>query len=263
MTHLERLQTDFQAYLIDDAKGAAFTHCIVDDTKVGVKKRLGIYYDAYRFRIIEALTTVYPKLKILLGDDLFESIARAYIDQYPSTYCNMRWYGSNMRDYLLAALPQHPIAAEMATFEWSLGLAFDAEDAPILTLQDLTEVPVEEWSDLKFMFHPSVQLLPLQWNIVQLWNALEKDETPPSIIKTHEPCLIWRAGFNLNEGLNSHFRSIETSEYTAIQLAISGASFGDLCDSLQNAFGEEEATTKASQYLSGWLNDGVISKTIN
>ena len=55
MTHLERLQTDFQAYLIDDAKGAAFTHCIVDDTKVGVKKRLGIYYDAYRFRIIEAL----------------------------------------------------------------------------------------------------------------------------------------------------------------------------------------------------------------
>ena len=37
--------------------------------------------------------------------------------------------------------PQHPIAAEMAAFEWALSLAFDAEDASILSLQDLAEIP--------------------------------------------------------------------------------------------------------------------------
>ena len=80
MSHLAKLQADFQAYLMDDVKGAAFKKQIIDDKKVGVKTRLGIYYDAYRLRIIEALASAYPNLKKLLGDDLFDSTARTYID---------------------------------------------------------------------------------------------------------------------------------------------------------------------------------------
>jgi hypothetical protein len=90
MSHLATLQSEFQAYLVDENKGEAFAQFIVDDATVGAKKRLGIYYDVYRFRIIEALATVYPKLKIILGDDLFDSTARTYLDQYPSTFRNLR-----------------------------------------------------------------------------------------------------------------------------------------------------------------------------
>lgn len=259
MSQLAKLQNDFQAYLIDADKGAAFKSRIVDDIKVGAEKRLGIYYDAYRFRIIEALATAYPKLKIILGDDLFDSTARAYIDQYPSTYRNMRWVGGKMQTHLLETLPQHPIAAEMAAFEWALGLAFDAADASMLTLQDLAEIPPELWADLKFEFHPSVLLLPLKWNVVQVWNVLDKDEAPPGIAKTEEACLIWRAGLNLDSGLNSHFRSLAKTEYAAIQLAMSGACFGVLCEKLQETCSEEEATMLAAQYLSTWLYDGLIS----
>ena len=82
------------------AKAQSFTKQIVNDKKVGVKKRLGIYADAYRLRIIEALSNSYPILKALLGDDLFEQAARLYIDQYPSTYRNMRWVGDKMAEHL-------------------------------------------------------------------------------------------------------------------------------------------------------------------
>ena len=41
MSNLTQLQNDFQAYLLDASKGAAFTKQIVNDKKVGVKKRLG------------------------------------------------------------------------------------------------------------------------------------------------------------------------------------------------------------------------------
>ena len=61
MTHLSQLQTDFQAYLLDDAQGINFINAIVNDQKVGATKRLSIYVDAYRLRIIEALATAYPK----------------------------------------------------------------------------------------------------------------------------------------------------------------------------------------------------------
>jgi hypothetical protein len=261
MSHLAKIQTDFQAYLFDDVKGAAFKSQIIDDAKVGARKRLSIYYDAYRFRIIEALATAYPKLHVMLGDELFDQTARSYIDQFPSTYRNMRWVGGNMQTHLKNTLPQHPIAAEMAAFEWALGLAFDAEDSPILGLQDLAAVPPENWVALKFSFHPSLQLLNLKWNVVQIWNALEKEEPPPAIAKTDEASLVWRKGVSLESGLNSHFRSLDAAEYAALQLVILGASFGALCEKLQENASEEEATMQAAQYLAGWLNEGLISTT--
>ena len=155
----------------------------------------------------------------------------------------------------------------MAAFEWALGLAFDAEDAPVLALEDLAAIAPEAWADLKFSFHPSLHMLPLQWNVLQIWNALEKQEAPPAIAKTDEACLIWRQGFNLGSnlgfdlerGLNSHFRSLDFAEYAALQLAISGASFGALCEKLQENATEEEATMLAAQYLAGWLNEGMIT----
>ena len=254
MSHLAQLQSDFQAYLMDDVKGAAFKAQIVNDKKVGVKKRLGIYYDAYRLRIIEALTNVYPMLKALLGDEMFDRTARSYIDQYPSTYRNMRWVGDQMQLHIQKILPQHPVAAELAAFEWALSLAFDAKDEPNLTLQDLAAIPPEDWADLKFVFHPSLHILQLHWNILPIWGALNSKETPPKSVKTNVACLIWRMD------LNSHYRSLDTAEHAALQSAIAGASFGALCEQLQENTSEEQATMQAAQYLSGWLNDGLITK---
>ena len=254
MSQLAQLQSDFQAYLMDDVKGAAFKAYIINDKKVGVKKRLGIYYDAYRLRIIEALANAYPILKAMLGDEVFNRTARSYIEQYPSTYCNMRWVGDQMQIHLQKALPQHAVAAEMATFEWALSLAFDAEDVPSLALQDLAAISPEDWADLKFDFHPSIHLLQLQWNILPIWRALNSKETPLKAAKTNAACLIWRMN------LNSHYRSLDAAEHAALQSAIAGANFGVLCEQLQENASEEEATTQAAQYLSGWLNDGLITK---
>lgn len=258
MSHLAQLQADFQAYLIDDMKGAAFTNRIIDDAKVGVKKRLGIYYDAYRLRIIEALATGYPKLKALLGDDLFISIARQYIDQYPSTYRNMRWYGGHMREHLLYVLPQHPIAAEMAAFEWALSLAFDAEDLPELTLQNLAEIPAENWSALQFKFQPTIHVVRLQWNIIPIWKALDAEEAPPEFSQDsiYTSWLIWR------KNLNSQFRSMVEMEVIALHLAMAGSSFGDVCETLecQTSDTAEEAMMMAAQYIAGWLQAGMISE---
>ena len=256
MSHLSDLQTDFQAYLLNDSQGVRFINAIINDQKVGAIKRLSIYADAYRLRIIEALATAYPKLHSLLGDDFFDSTARSYIKQYPSTYRNMRWVGGEMAAYLQTSLLQHPIASEMAQFEWALGLAFDAEDAPIFSLQELAKIPPENWAALKFVLHPSAHLLPLQWNVVQIWNALNDEETPPNAVLTSAPCLVWRMD------LNAHFRSVDAAEYDALQLVIAGASFGELCEKLQQNTSEEAASMQAAQYLSGWLNEGLISRAV-
>jgi hypothetical protein len=259
--HLIQLQNDFQAYLLDNhlqdtSKAAAFTKKIVNDKKVGVKKRLSIYADAYRLRIIEALASAYPILKALLGDALFDNTARGYIDNYPSTYRNMRWVGDQMAVHLQHTLPQHPIAAEMAQFEWALSLAFDAEDTPILQLEDLAAIAPENWGDIQLKAHPSVQLLALEYNVLLVWQALNEAQTPPAVEKINEPCIVWR------KDLGSYYRAIETLEMRASQQILQGISFGELCEFIQTEehLEADAAMQIAARYLSTWLNDGVLQK---
>lgn len=256
MNSLAQLQADFQAYLLNSSKGAAFTKKVVNDKKVGVKRRLGIYADAYRLRIIEALASAYPMLKALIGDDLFDKAALSYIEQNPSTYRNMRWVGDQMAAHLQLTLPQYPIAAEMAQFEWALSLAFDAEDAPVLSLQDLAAIPPEDWADLRFKFHPAVQLLNPTFNVLLVWQALNAEDAPPKIQQINEPYVVWR------KDLSSHYRSLEIAEYAAIQQMMAGANFGDLCEKLQESASEEEATTQAAQYLATWLSEGLLTALV-
>lgn len=252
MSKLAQLQADFQASILNEDH-TTFKSCVVDDAKVGAEKRLSIYADAYRLRIIEALSMAYPKLHRLLGDDLFDTTARQYIDQYPSQYRNMRWVGDQMREHLLKVLPQHPIASELAYFEWALGLAFDAEDAHIVTMQYLAAIPPETWGALSFVLHPSVQLLAMQWNVIPIWQALDVEETPPAPMQNGEPCLVWRSD------LNSHYRSVDTQELQTLKHLQAGASFGDLCETLFETLGES-ATQQAAQYLACWLEAGIISQ---
>lgn len=258
MTDLAQLQAEFQAYLIGDASGAGFTRQIVDDAKVGVNRRLAIYFDSYRLRIIEALATAYPKLESLTGDDLFERLAREYIDKFPSTYHNIRWYGGHMREHLLYSLPEHPVTAEMAAFEWALSLAFDAEDVPELSLQDLAEIPAENWSALQFNFQPAIQIVRFRWNIIAIWKALDAEETPPALLQDsiYTSWIVWRRDFS------SQFRSMDEMEVIALHLAMTGATFAEVCERLEGQEAEtsaEQAMTIAAQYMAGWLQSGMIA----
>lgn len=252
MSQLAKLQAEFQASIMDE-NNETFKKRIIDDAVVGADKRISIYADAYRLRIIEALSTAYPKLHMLLGDELFDTTARQYIDSYPSEYRNMRWVGDRMSEHLLNVLPQHPIAAELASFEWALGLAFDAESAPTVSVQDLAVIPPETWGALSFHLHPAVQLLDLHWNVIPVWQALDAEEAPPAAMQNDEPCLVWRSD------LNSHYRSLDAQEFNAIQQIKAGARFGGLCESLFEAL-SETATQQAAQYLASWLEAGIISQ---
>lgn len=254
MSTLASLQSSFQGYLLDDAGNSALK-CIVDDKKVGANKRLKIYHDAYRFRIINALAMAYPKLQALLGGELFEDAARSYLTNNPSIHPNLRWYGDAMCKHLLSTLPKHPIVAELAHFEWVLSLAFDAENTPVLTIQDLAEISPERWGNLYFIFQPSTQIFKLSYNTIAIWKALDAEEMPPVPRKqaTETNCLVWR------QDLNAKFRSVEEIEVLALQRARNGSSFGDVCEALFVMLGDE-ATLQAAQYLATWLEAGLISE---
>lgn len=255
MSDLTKLQADFQAYLLGDGQLGPFHAHIVDDPKVGAVRRLGIYHDAYRLRLIEVLASGYPKLHMLLGDERFDQEARAYIDAHPSSFRNVRWYGDAMRAHLAKTLPQHPIAAELAGFEWALSLAFDAPDTPVLQVQDLAAIAPEDWGGLCFKLQPALQMLRLDWNTVAVWKALDAEQAPPAPERNpaSEAWLIWR------RDLNAHFRSLDTMEEAALRQALDGMCFADICAGLSDELPQQESAMQAANYLAAWLQEGMLS----
>ncbi len=252
MNRLAALQDGFQAYLLADAADPAFHTAIVSDNRLAAARRLMIYHDAYRLRLVEALSKAYPNLGKLLGDDLFDRVSRAFIAKKPSLYRNLREYGGELSQHLAAELPEHPIASELAAFEWTLSLAFDAADESPIGIADLAAIPPESWGALRFDPHPSVRTLALTLNTVAVWKALDENRPPPAVENAPATWLFWRRDFN------PYFRSLDALERRALARLIEGACFADICKAL-GELEDETAAVHAANCLATWLADGLLT----
>ena len=124
-------------------------------------RRLAVYAEGYRLRLLEVLTKDFPGLRELAGESRCENLCRGYIECFPSASFNARWYGAHLAEYLKTAdaSAHEPALAEMAALEWALTLAFDAPDLAPLLLTEIAAVPPQDWSRMIFTFHPALVLV--------------------------------------------------------------------------------------------------------
>ncbi|QNM97412.1 HvfC/BufC N-terminal domain-containing protein [Chitinimonas koreensis] len=228
---------------------------VADSPRVPRATRLGIYADAYLLRLDEALRANYPKLHLLLGDDDFLALTRAYLAGQPSRQASIRWFGAGLDGFLAATSPYAatPALAELARFEWALGLAFDAADAPSLGIEALAAVADEAWPVLRVHFQPGFARLSLQWNAPAVWRALDADAAPPAPTREAFDWAIWRAG------LQPHYRSLAGDEAALLAALQAGQPFGMACESLLAWHDEDAAPARAGALLGQWLAEGWIA----
>jgi Putative DNA-binding domain len=257
MSTLAGVQGDFQAYLLRGTE--AVTAHLLGTARVPLETRLGIYAGAYRSRLAEALAANYPALAKLLDED-FHRLASEYVRTYDSPFFSIRYYGDELARFLAAHedYTAAPVLAELARWEWAMSCVFDAADAQPLTHAALARVPPEQWAQLRFQWHPSVQRLALHWNVPQIWQALSAAaERPPSAF-SHTPTqwLLWR------QELTSYFRSLAPTEAAVLDAARSGWPFGELCALLCDEVGDAQAPVQAATLLRGWVDSGLISGAV-
>ncbi|WP_310389992.1 DNA-binding domain-containing protein [Roseateles sp.] len=252
MTALETLQAEFQAHLLDQPQHFA---AAVKLGGMGVERRLAIYHQAYRARLVETLQDSYGHTVTYLGEDWFESEARAYLIAHPSTQPSLRWFGAAFPAWLAERRPGDPDIAELAALDWALRGAFDAADAPVLTAADLGALPAEAWATLVFALPPSYRRLRLTHNTLAIWQALDQDDVPPAAEALgHElDVLIWR------RGSSPHFRSLGALEAAALDGLAGGQSFAALCETLSERFPEADIASEAGSLLRRWVEEELLS----
>jgi Putative DNA-binding domain len=264
---LAPLQQMFQDFILGQHDEAAILPHIAQRTGLSCAERLSIYSNAYRIRLHDALSEAYDKTHRYLGDELFDAAANGYVEQNPSQWSNLRWYGASFPAFLQHYLPEHPVVAELAAFEWALSLAFDAEDQAILPLSALAQVQEHEWESIGFECHASVRFLPLHSNCVAIWLALadtndtNEAEQPgtappdPDWKELAQPWLIWR------KNLQPHFRCLSQAENMALCKLQTGQSFAEVCAMV--AANEPESAAQIGHWLQTWLTDEVLHDFIH
>lgn len=251
---LSEIQARLQAAILSGDDSILET--ILDNSRTSRGVLFGVYRNAYVGRLTEILQNEYPALHRYCGDDEFQALARSYIAACPSRTQNARWFGLRLPNFLesSASHAQHPELAELALIEMSLSNAFDAPDAPVLALGDLSRIAPERWGDLVFEAHPSVAALALRTNAFSIWReSSDKGSAPAVGSDTPIHVVAWR------EGTTARIREMSGEEVMMWIEASRGAAFAVLCEMVATYDDPETAAARAAGYLQSWLASGMLS----
>lgn len=253
--NLKQLQQNFKKHLLNQ-ESPIIQHIVSD--QLSSEFRLGIYADAYTARLIEVLQSDYPALQFLLGEEAFVELSLFFINQHPSTYTSLRWYGQHLPTLLgkVESYSTKPYLAELAMFEWTLVDAFNASDQPAISEQEVARIPADKWPVLSFGFHPSVHSFQYQWNILPIWQAYKENGPYPAVEKLAQAqtCLVWR------QELKTLFRTLAPDEAQMFAAARQGANFSELCEQLSTVMEDaEQVPLRAVSLLKTWISQELIT----
>lgn len=248
MTALAAFQRALAAHIRHGA--GVPSHLIADGPTFPAARRLAVYHDAYRLRLVEALGEDFPLLRALLGEAAFGRLALRYLAACPSRSHTLRDLGRGLAGFLA----RRPALRATAAFEWALLDAFDAADAPTLAAVDLAAVPPRDFARLRLALAPGVQVLRLRWNVLQPWRALQEGATVAAPPRLDAPvdCLVWRRDERV------YFRTLPADEAALLKALLKGRSFAAACDALARVGDSPEAGRRAAELLSTWLADTLL-----
>ncbi len=249
------MQRKFQRSILDQQQTPPTF--IIDTPDVSSIDRFKVYTEAYSLRLIDALTADYPALKDYFGVDGFDTMARAYVNKWPSDKFSIRWFGQQLPRFLGETSPydEQPELKELASFEWALSEAFDASESTSIDYQQLTNIEPSHWPLIQLRFHPSLRRVDLKYNATQIWQASNQKQ-PLSVFKANtvmQGWVIWRKELKLL------FRSISTLEAIALDTFMQEKCFSEVCESLCEWLDEEQVAANAAGFIQAWVRDGWIT----
>lgn len=270
--HLKDLQEQCQAYILNKQPLNFDLNSIVTHLShaglVSVSKGMQIYVEDYRVRLIEVLENDYSKLRMVLGEKKFKEIASLYIDQFPSHFAKVQLYGQHFATFLKS----NPSAqskfyfSELADFEWAIGESANDDDKIGVQKEILNEIPSEKWATMKIIFKPCLKILKFEWNVLEIWQRLESDESyqnenneknengEPLFKKNKNPMMA------LIHPVKQEilFRPLEELEFQCIRLSNENRNFEEICEALTFQMNANEVPRFALSLLYLWLEENLI-----
>ncbi len=216
-----------------------------------VAERFSIYRNTSRITLTAALRISYPAVDALVGGDFFDMAAARFMRSHlPRSGC-LNDYGEGFPAFLesMDATASVPYLGDVARFEWALGQAAIAPDAPVISLSALANIDGAMHGEICFVPHPSVHLLNLRYPADRIADAVLADDGDalaalnPGAQSTM--LLVHRGAGGLA------VERLDAASYRLLTQIFSGMALGALCEATGCAVGRLLGEQIANGRISG------------
>jgi hypothetical protein len=231
-----------------------FEALVYGDERLGASERIGIYADAYFYRLLECITEDFPATLAVLGADNFEALVKEYLLEHPPTEPSLFYAGLYLADFLNdhSFAERWPFVADLAKLERTVLDVFHATNAPTLSLETLRAVPSEEWPSLKLRTHSAVGIVHSEWRIGDVLHTVEQGGQWTDPEHEEASVLVWRQNALVN------YRTLEPVERDVLLILSKGASFAAVCEVIAADADEANPLPLIGTLMARWLADGIV-----
>lgn len=217
-----------------------------------------VYRNAYRARTMAALADSFERTRRWVGEDAFRAASMHHIIANPPASWTLDDVGRDFDATLAELFADNPEVDELGWLEWAMHRAHIAGDASPLDAAGFstatTDFAEDDWAAMSLAFVPALTLRKISYDLAAIWTATADDGVRPIDFALDRPkyCIVWREGFR------STFVLAERLEGMALCQMVQGATFAQLCATLDDRMGTEEGIAAAGAMLCGWLDHGII-----
>ena len=173
---IKTLQSDFIEAIFGGDKSSAISHVVGDDT-LTAEQRFGIYKGSVHGILTQALGTMFPVCKALVGDTFFDNMCDLFINEYPPKTTYFAEYGSDLPRFLstFEHVKDIPYLVDVARLEWARQTVWHANSVEMADFSALSKLNEEQQSKVVFQLAKNMHLIESEFRIDELWFAHQPD----------------------------------------------------------------------------------------
>lgn len=151
---------------------------------LSAERRLAIYRNNTFLSLVEALRDRFPVVHRLVGDGLFDAMARQFVAACPLWSACLLSFGGEFPGFIetLEAAASLPYLSDVACLEWACHESFHADDARCFGLAELAALSPESYASLSLHLHPSVRWLDSAWPVLRIFSVNQPGYTDDPVI---------------------------------------------------------------------------------
>lgn len=229
--------------------------CLTAGPRLGAAERLAIYHEGYFARLVECLADDYPALQHFLGAGDFASLARAYIEKFPSRAPSLNAYGARMAEFCRTrSEPWAPFAADLARLEWAVVEAIHAPSTAGLSAEALAAIPAARWQTARLVPSRTLRLLNFDYPVNAYFQAFRDGLMPGVPERYSSSTAVCRRGLPVTR------TDLEPDAALLLEDLLAGCPLDSAIRELERRAREPEVVAqKLPAWLGSWVSGGFFS----
>jgi hypothetical protein len=187
-------QADFKAALLDPE--AAVPAGIVDPHGQATEKRFAVYRNNVASSLTSALTTAFPTVLKLVGDEFFPAMALVFARAHPPTSRLMMLYGAEFPAFLEGFPPVAHLGylPDVARLDQAMRESYHAADSAAMPEADFAALIGSDVAAARLRLAPSLRVIRSRWPLYSIWRANTEGGAMP--VAEAEDVVVLRPGYD-------------------------------------------------------------------